>query len=149
MKVRFATVLFAAAVWLLADRLEDTFYIPLDHPAIQYGQRAADDPAARLGKKIESGQVKLDYAPNGFGYLPALLKELDVNVDSQILVFSKTSIQAEHISPRTPRAIYFNDSVSVGFVRNGEALEIASLDSRQGVGLYSIDTAKAVKPELS
>lgn len=141
--------LLIATTWVLADRLEDTFYVPLDHPAIQYVQETGDDPVARLEAKIESGRVKLGYAANGWGYLPALLQALDIHVDSQVLVFSKTSIQANHISPRTPRAIYFNDNVSVGFVREGEVLEIASLDARQGIRLYSIDTKKAAQPDLS
>src|SRR6516164_690428 len=101
-----AAVILGSA-WALADRLEDTFYVPLDHPAIRYYQDPAD-PVARLQKRLESGQTKLDFAPNR-GYLTALLKELDINIDSQVLVFSKTSIQTTHISPRTPRAIYFND----------------------------------------
>src|SRR5215469_14634525 len=81
--------------WALADRLEDTFYVPLDHPAIRYYQEPAD-PVARLQKRLEGGQTKLDFAPNR-GYLPAMLKELDINIDSQVLVFSKTSIQTSHI----------------------------------------------------
>src|SRR5215813_2143586 len=52
-----------------------------------------NDPVAKLAKRIDRGEVKLDYAENGWGYLPSLLKELDINVDSQILVFSKTSFQ--------------------------------------------------------
>ena len=98
------------SVVLLADRLEDTFYIPLDDPAIQYAGPVSD-PIAQLEKQLESGKAKLDYAPNGWGYLPAVLKQLDINIDSQVLVFSRTSIQTSHISPRTPRAIYFNDDI--------------------------------------
>jgi len=75
--------------WLFAQQLEDTFYIPLDDPAIQYGQRTADDPVARLEQRLESGQAKLEVAPNGWGYLPSVLKQLGVNPDSQALVFSK------------------------------------------------------------
>ena len=138
-----------AASWLVAGHLEDTFYIPLDHPAIQYAQATGEDPMARLDKKIDAGQVKLDYAAKGFGYLPALLKNLDINVDSQVLVFSKTSIQAKHISPATPRAIYFNDNVSVGFVRDGDVLEITSLDPKKGIQLYGMDAEKGDKPDLS
>src|ERR1700722_20780715 len=76
-----------------AQALEDTFYIPLDHPAIQYSKQAPNDPVGRLDQQLGSGKAKLDYAPNGWGYLPALLKQLGINVDSQVLVFSKTSIQ--------------------------------------------------------
>jgi hypothetical protein len=133
---------------LLADRLEDTFYIPLDHPAIDYAH-APQDPVAQLEKRLESGQAKLDYAPNGWGYLPALLRQLGINADSQVLVFSRTSIQTAKISPRTPRAIYFNDDVAVGFVQSGEVLELSSLDPKQGVVFYSLDAEKAERPEFS
>ena len=147
--ILIASAAVIATTWVLADRLEDKFFIPLDHPAIQYASETGGDPVARLAKKINDGQTELDYASRGLGYLPGLLKELDINVDSQVLVFSKTSIQTEHISPRTPRAIYFNDSTSVGFVRDGAVLEISSLDARQGVKFYSLDTEKRAKPDLA
>ncbi len=140
--------ILVAATWALADRLEDTLYIPLDHPAIQYGQQP-EDAVAHLEKRIESGEVKLDYSPNGLGYLPAILKQLGINTDSQALVFSKTSIQTSHIAPKTPRAIYFNDDVAVGFVQNGDVLEISSLDPKRGVIFYTLDTEKAAKPVIS
>ena len=133
--------------WAFADRLEDTLYIPLDHPAIQYYQQPSD-PVARLAKQIAGGQAKLEFAPNGWGYLPSLLKLLDINTDSQVLVFSKTSIQTAHIAPRTPRAIYFNDEVALGYVQGGEVLEISSLDPKLGIILYSLDNERSEKPEL-
>jgi len=142
----FTVAVVAAAAWALADRLEDTFSLPLDHPAIQYSQRTGNDPFARLDKQLESGEAKLDYASNGWGYLPALLKQLGVNADSQVLVFSKTSIQVSHISPRTPRAIYFNDDVAVGYVQNGEELEFSALDPERGVFFYTLDAAKSGQP---
>src|ERR1035438_6728232 len=140
-RVLFActVVIVSAAAWALADALEDTLYIPLDHPAIQYSKASGNDPVGRLDKQLESGKAKLEYSPNGWGYLPALLKQLGVNIDSQVLVFSRTSIQTNRISPRTPRAIYFNDDVTVGYVQNGEALELTSLDPRQGIYLYTLD----------
>jgi len=141
-------VLLVAAAALLAGRLEDTIFIPLDHPAILYAG-ATTDPVGRLAKRLAAGQLKLDYAPNGWGYLPALLKELGIPADSQVLVFSRTSIQVERISPRTPRAIYFNDDSSIGYVQNGEVLELTSLDPRQGVILYSLDPARSPRPVIA
>ncbi|MGP0071190.1 MAG: hypothetical protein ACLPWF_04565 [Bryobacteraceae bacterium] len=144
----FSLAALAAGVVALADRLEDTFYVPLDDPAIQYAAPASDT-IARLEKQLESGKAKLDYAPNGLGYLPAVLKALDINIDSQVLVFSRTSIQTSHISPRTPRAIYFNDDTAVGFVQNGEALEFSGIDPKQGAVFYTLDTDKSEKPEFA
>lgn len=147
---RAALALAAALVlvtWAVAQQLEDTFYIPLDDPAIQYGVRPVDDPVARLERRLESGQAKLEVASNGWGYLPSVLKQLGINPDSQALVFSKTSTQVEYINPRTPRAIYFSDDVMVGFVRNSDVLELASLDPKQGVQLYVLVNAE--KPEFA
>jgi len=138
----------AAVMVALADRLEDTFYVPLDDPAIQYAAPASD-PIAQLEKRLESGKTKLDYTPNGGGYLPAVLKHLDISIDSQVLVFSRTSIQTSHISPRTPRAIYFNDETAVGFVQNGEVLELSAIDPKQGAIFYSLDTERSVRPEFA
>jgi hypothetical protein len=142
------SALLAIGVVLLADRLEDTFYVPLDDPAIQYAGPVRD-PVAQLEKQLESGKTKLDYAPNGWGYLPAVLKQLNINIDSQALVFSRTSIQTSHISPRTPRAIYFNDDTAVGFVQGGDVLELSAIDPKQGAVFYSLDTEKADRPEFA
>jgi hypothetical protein len=131
-----------ATALALADSLEDTFYIPLDHPAIQYSE-AVHDPVSKVNGR------SLQFASNGLGYLPSLLKALNINADSQVLVFSKSSIQVEHISPRTPRAIYFNDEVSVGYVQNGDVLELTALDPQRGVILYSLDNTKSDDPELT
>ena len=136
--------LLAGVTWILAQQLEETFYIPLDDPAIQYERRPLNDPVARLQQRLERGEVKLETAPNGLGYLPSVLKLLNINTDSQALVFSKTSTQTDKIGPRTPRAIYFNDEVTVGFVRDSDVLEIASLDPRQGAQFYGL--VRAVQP---
>jgi hypothetical protein len=140
-------VLAVSAV-VLADRLEDTFYVPLDDPAINYAAPASDS-IAHLENKLESGKAKLDYAPNGWGYLPAVLKQLNINIDSQVLVFSRTSIQTSHISPRTPRAIYFNDDTAVGFVQNGEVLELSAIDPKLGAIFYTLDAEKSDRPEFA
>ena len=80
--------------------------------------------------------------------MESVLKALDVPTESQVLVFSKTSFQASRIVPRLPRALYFNDHVSVGFVRGGDVLEIASVDPKQGVIFYTLDQQPAEKPQF-
>jgi hypothetical protein len=121
--------------------------IALDNKAIDYWG-PVNDPVARLEKKLEDGSAKLEYSPRG-GYLPGLLKLLGINTDSQILVFSKTSFQAARISPRAPRALYFNDEVAVGSVQDGEVLELVSLDPKQGEIFYTLDVHKSDKPEFA
>jgi len=120
--------------------------------AVFYGQgldsSALSDPVALLQKQIESGEVKLEYSDGGWGYLPSVLSHLGINVDSQILVFSKTSLQFRKISPKAPRAIYFNDNVSVGYVQEGSVYELASLDPSQGLVFYTMDTQKTGTPRF-
>lgn len=112
----------------------------------QYG--VLHDPVAELARGIEKGDIELDYATNGRGYLESLLKHLDLKADSQILVFSKTSFQLTKISPKTPRAIYFNDRVAVGAVQDGTVFEMASLDPVQGLVFYTMDTEHTAKPHF-
>lgn len=139
--------LILTAGWALAE-LSGSYLVPIDHDAIRYSKAPVDDPIHRLGQKIARGEVKLEFEDNGMGHLRSLLKQLNVNIDSQVLVFSKTSFQAPRISPRLPRALYFNDEVSVGWVRGGDVLELAALDPRQGVIFYTLDIEDVTKPRF-
>jgi hypothetical protein len=97
--------------------------------------RPADaDPITRLQARLDSGDVALGYDER-FGYLPALLKALEIPVSSQTLVFSKTSAQFRLISAASPRALYFNDEVYVGWVRGGPFLEVSAADPN-GAGIF-------------
>jgi len=111
--------------------------LPLDHPAIGYSSLPLTDPVTELSRKIEQGQVRLAFDPVT-GYLPAVLKALDIPVESQMAVFSKTSIQAMRIEPSNPRVLFFNEAVIAGWVRGGY-LELASHDPRRGIVFYRLD----------
>jgi hypothetical protein len=107
-----------------------------------------NDPVAKLGRRIQRGEIKLDYSSNGWGYLPSLLKNLDIHIESQVLVFSKTSFQLTKISPKTPRALFFNDDVAIGSVQDGQVFELTSLDPVQGLIFYTLDTQKTETPRF-
>jgi len=138
----------AVFAWAAHDDAFDFPYIPLDHAVINYDKRPLDDAVTRLQGRLDSGEVKLAYEPNHGGYLGSLLKVLHVNVDSQMLVFSKTSFQATKISPKAPRALYFNDELEVGSVHGGDVLEIIAFDRKQGVNFYTLDVAKTETPSF-
>lgn len=145
--------LIAAAVavpaLIVADQsAQDLTILPLDNPAIEYSKTPADDAITRLEKRLAEGKTKLEYQPGGLGYLPSMLKNLDLNPDSQSLVFSKTSFQAAKISPSNPRALFFNDEVMMGSVRGGDVLEFAALDPRQGMVFYTLDIQKSDHPQF-
>jgi len=126
------------AAWFaicLAGRTEAQF--SFEEAPINYGQTPATDRVAKLAEKLRSGKVRLDYDQQS-DYLPAILRELDIPTSSQALVFSKTSLQIHRISPETPRAIYFNDDVYVGWVQDGYMIEFAAMDDVQGGVFYSL-----------
>src|SRR5579863_4411443 len=101
-------------------------------PALARGE----DPVAALAHRIEQGSAQLPF-DSAYGYLPALLDALHVPVESQMAVFSKTSIQLLRIEPSNPRVLYFNDSVAVGWVRGG-FIELAALDPGRGIQFYTL-----------
>jgi hypothetical protein len=108
--------------------------------------REHTDLAAKLAKRLETGETTLEYK-NKWGYLQNLLRELDINVDSQVLVFSRTSLQQDKIGPKTPRAIYFNDTIAVGYVQHGVVYEITAADPI-ATQFYTLDTTKVDKPKI-
>jgi hypothetical protein len=140
---RIAAVLLATGAAVLSQSAGSFF--DLNHEAIRYAKAPVNDAITRLEADIASRRVRLRY-DSTHGYLPALLQALRVPVESQMLVFSKTSFQAARINPVTPRAIYFNDQVSVGYVSGGDVLEVAAHDPKQGVIFYTLDQDSVQAP---
>lgn len=122
-------------------------YVPYSDAPINYRSENLSDPVATLQQQLDQGKKVLKYEPK-YGYLKSVLKLLKIPVDSQTLVFSKTSFQYKKISPEHPRALYFNDDVYVGKVHDGKAIEIISFDPMQGAIFYLLDEHKADKPVL-
>ena len=120
-------------------------YFPYADAPINYRSGPINDPVAKLQQQLDEGRKKLKYESKN-GYLESVLKLLKVPVDSQTLVFSKTSFQYKKISPEHPRALYFNDDVYVGKVHDGKAIEIISFDPMQGAIFYLLDEHKVSKP---
>jgi hypothetical protein len=120
-------------------------YVPYSDAPISYRSEDLIDPVARLQHQLDQGKVTLQYEPEN-GYLKSVLRLLKVPVDSQTLVFSKTSFQYKKISPDHPRALYFNDDVYVGKVHEGKAIEVISFDPMQGAIFYLLDEHKADHP---
>lgn len=118
-----------------------------DSPAIEYGTRPTTDAVSQLNLQIQQGKVHLKFDDKQ-GYLRSVLRALDVPIQSQLVVFSKTSFQMYRISPNNPRSLYFNDSVAVGWVRGGPIVELAAEDPMQGMIFYTLDQKPAEKPQF-
>lgn len=111
----------------------------IQYPAINYGAAPLRDPISRLEARIASGDASLEFdGAFDHGYLPALLRELGIDQESQTLVFSRTSAQVPYISAATPRALYFTDDVYVGWPPGAPDIEIATMDPNLGPVFYTL-----------
>ena len=144
MRARLSGVAVAAvAAWaaLGAQEVEYKSTLPADHPAIAALEPSGDDAVSRLAARLARGETRLARRDGPLGYLPALLTALDVAADSQMLVFSKTSVQAARVSPDRPRAIYFGDEVAIAHVPGAPAIELIAVDRRRGPIFYAMADA--------
>ena len=125
----------------LSDR---PFVPPTTYPAIEYGIRPSRDPVANLIRDIQDNKVQLKFEGED-GYLRSLLDALKIPPESQMAVFSKTSVHGAIIGPSNPRRLYFNDSVAVGIVGGG-FIELAAQDPEQGTSFYMLPQQPGDKP---
>lgn len=103
------------------------------------------DPVARLQARLDAGTLTLAH-DSVLGYLPALLAALEIPTSSQLLVFSRTSLQTDRITPWSPRALYFNDDVYVGYVLESPFLEIGAVDPVKGGVFYTLAQEPRARP---
>ena len=118
-----------------------------DGGILAYASTEASGAVAELQRKIDGGMVKLAFQTTN-GYLESLLRELRLAPSSQLLVASKTSPNRDLISPKNPRALYFNESVYIAYVPGAPLLELAATDARLGVVFYTLDQKPDVRPRL-
>jgi hypothetical protein len=128
------SVLATAAV--LAQRT-GVFDQSMNHPAIKYSTTDSNTVVDELNRKLADGSAKLEFDAKT-GYLTSVLDLLKIPVESQVLVYTQTSQQANHITMTNPRAIYFNDEVSVGYIRGAGLLELAAQDAKLGSIFYVV-----------
>ena len=96
------------------------------------------NPRLRLFEALDNGLLAGDLSNND--KLRAMLEVAGVPEASQVLVFSKTSLQLKLISPSNPRAIYFNDNCYIGYVPGG-LIEYGDTDPDPAIssGLFALD----------
>ena len=109
-----------------------------DDPAIKYSTAPANNAVVEVNKKLQDGELRFTFDERS-GYLQSALSALQLPADSQLLVFSRTSLQGKRIGEQNPRALFFNDRVALGWVRGGDLLEVAATDVSQGIVFYSLD----------
>ena len=117
--------------------VEITSPLPYGPDPINYFAESIDDDVLLLQKRLDAGELSFANRQHS-GHLLDLLRVLEVPLESQTLVFSKTSLNQPLIGPKNPRAIYFNDDVTIGWVPGAAAIEIALQDARKGTVFYTL-----------
>lgn len=145
-------VLLAGLLAVIAPARADDFQgsthkVPYDEEIIDYSNKQPDSPIEKLQAKIDRGEVKLEY-DGKFGWLPSLLKELNISKASQVIVFSKTSLQRAFITPSNPRSIFFNDDVYLGFIPGAPVMEVSASDPKLGGVFYTLALDPEAKPQF-
>ena len=119
-------------------------YRDFDQPPHDYWKHAPKDRFSRWMTNLHAGRVELDYSGEK-AFIASVLKSLDLPASSQMLVFSTTSLQLSLISPRSPRAIFFNEDIYLGYVVGGK-IEVVSVDPELGGIFYIFDIPRNGQP---
>lgn len=145
MRIQFDIRLIALVVgcWTQAASAQLEF----EKEPINYHTAPVRDRVTNLIASIDAGETELQWSET-HGWLPSLLEELDIPRSSQVLVFSKTSLQLNRISPLRPRALYFNDDTYIGWVQRGDVVEISAVDPTQGTIFYTLSQRDAERPDF-
>lgn len=133
--LQIATLGVLLAVAARAQNLPD-----YEQPPVAYSKTPPQDSVTRLLARIAAKEIALSGSDQEI--VRAVLRELKVPEESQVVVYSRTSLQSGLIRPNRPRAIYFSDSTYVGWVPGG-LVEIAAIDPELGPVFYSLDPQDA------
>ncbi|MBL9212136.1 MAG: hypothetical protein JNL92_16880 [Opitutaceae bacterium] len=135
--MRSASLRFPVLLLLLGTATLPAQNVPdYEQPPVSYSATKPHDAAARLQVRLETGELMLTGGDREI--LRTLLRELKVPIESQVMVFSKTSLQRGRIRPDQPRALYFSDSIYVGWVPGG-LIEVAAVDPQLGPIFYTFN----------
>lgn len=139
------------SVWLLVLPLvtnsEVNAQLEFEGAPINYATAPVHDAVAVLQQKLDQGEASLNWNDDQ-GWLPSVLEQLKVSQSSQLLVFSKTSLQLRRIMPSRPRALYFNDETYIGWVQRGDVVEISTVDPEQGAIFYTLKQQITASPKF-
>ncbi|MEQ1727067.1 MAG: hypothetical protein ABL982_01695 [Vicinamibacterales bacterium] len=142
------TVLVGAAAWAparLAAQRGGMFMGSADGPPIDYSTAPLDNVVERLNRRLQEGSATLTFEGRS-GYLRSVLDALGLPTESQLLVFTKLSLQGRQVSPANPRALFFDDRAMLGWVRDASVLEVAAHDRTLGMVFYTLEQRPDARP---
>ncbi len=98
--------------------------------------KTSADPVARMWEQESKGRLQLDVSSRK-NWVHSVLRALNVPVESQVLVFSKTSLQNTLINPQAPRAVFYNEETYIGWAQGG-MIELIGTDPQNGPQFYTM-----------
>jgi len=142
-----ASVFLAVVLFCLPRICDAQGLFEFEKPPIDYHQTIANNPITELQAKLDQGKITLKHSYK-HGYLPDLMKLLEVSPTTQALVYSKSSLQLRRIDPAKPRAMYFNDQLYLGWVQGGDVVEIIAADPKLGSVFYTLPQQPTDSPRF-
>jgi len=137
-KLNMVRYVLLLAVLLLTDNADAARRVrDFEKAPHNYWTRPLTDRFTQFKTALESGKLSLDRSSEK-AFVVSLLKALNISPSTQTLVYSTTSLQLSRISPRNPRALYYNLDIYLGWVPGGK-IEIASIDPALGGIFYIFD----------
>jgi hypothetical protein len=134
MNLRASVLCLACCALPLASPAQRVEYEEEPH---NYFSSPLHDPCTKLDDDFRAGRISIDPSDSK-AMMRQILAALGVPEASQVLVFSKTSLQKDLISPSTPRAMFFSDDCYVGWVPGGMA-EVSGIDPHLGPIFYFLN----------
>lgn len=130
---RYAFILVSSFCLPSLLQAEDEY----ENAPIRYSETTPNDATQQLESLMAAGKVKIDRT-DAWTVLRDVMKQFEIPLESQVMVFSKTSKQNDRISPQTPRVVYFGDNAYVGYCLGG-SIEVATIDPNLGPIFYLLD----------
>ncbi len=121
--------------------------IDFERAPIHYETTKPNDAVAEIIRQLNAGDLTLNWDED-HGWLKSLMQQLNIDESTQTLVFSKTSLQISKIRPSSPRALYFNDDVYIGWIPKGDLIEIGAVDPKLGAIFYTLDQNENTEPQF-
>ncbi len=127
-----------------AMAVEMPFQPDIEAEPHRYFQREPSDAFTRRIGDLGTERMRLDRTGEA-AFLRSLLMALGIPAESQLVVFSNTSLQLSLINPSNPRALYFSDDLYLGYVPGGK-IEVATIDAELGAVFYIFDIPRGDAP---
>lgn len=148
---RWAAGWIVAAIWWMsavdAARGDDRF--PLRQRPIDYYGESSNNVVARLAARLERREARLEFDEGSpQGYLRSVLTHLEIPVESQVLNFTAAARNAQHVRYEQPRAIYFSDEATVGYVPGTPEIELTAFDPDRGTVFYALRQLASEQPRI-